>query len=195
MSLSQVCIIVGVLWLAAAAILITHFLRKPKRRIVVRLAGFTWTREDFCRGWLITGDTGSGKTRSGITPLLFQVFQNEPTWGGLCIDDKGIFWETLSQMAKHFGRENDLILRNQSSERIDVVADGTSAQTPRLEQRRAATCHRVEHSVLWFGVVAQSIADKLWRALRRIRVQRVSTAAGVMIVKIEIGHKLQLLIP
>jgi hypothetical protein len=41
---------------------IAHFLGKPKRRIVVRLAAFAWTREDFCRGWLITGDTGSGKT-------------------------------------------------------------------------------------------------------------------------------------
>ncbi len=81
-----------------------------KGRVVARLAGFTWTREDFCRGWLITGDTGSGKTRSGITPLLYQVFTNEPTWGGLCIDDKGLYWETLSAMAKHFGREDDLIL-------------------------------------------------------------------------------------
>ena len=59
---------------------------------------------------LITGDTGSGKTRSGITPLLHQVFTNELTWGGLCIDDKGLYWETLSAMAKHFGRGNDLIL-------------------------------------------------------------------------------------
>jgi hypothetical protein len=40
------------------------------------------------------------KTRSGITPLLFKSFQNEPTWGGLCIDDKGLYWETLSAMAK-----------------------------------------------------------------------------------------------
>ena len=55
-------------------------------------------------------DTGSGKTRSGITPLLYQVFQNEPRWGGLCIDDKGIYWETLSEMARHFNRQNDLIL-------------------------------------------------------------------------------------
>ena len=57
---------------------------------IVKLAGLLWTRADFCRGWLITGDTGSGKTRSGITPLLYQVFQNEPGWGGLCIDDKGL---------------------------------------------------------------------------------------------------------
>jgi type IV secretory pathway TraG/TraD family ATPase VirD4 len=110
MSTTTVLIIVGSLWLAAAVILIAHWLRAPKNRVVLRLAGFKWTRGDFCRGWLITGDTGSGKTRSGITPLLFQIFQNEPTWGGLCIDDKGLYWETLSQMAKHFGREDDLIL-------------------------------------------------------------------------------------
>ncbi|MEI9898138.1 MAG: hypothetical protein WDN28_30855 [Chthoniobacter sp.] len=78
--------------------------------VVVKLAGLKWTRADFCRGWLITGDTGSGKTRSGITPLLYQIFQNEPGWGGLCIDDKGLYWETLCEMARHFGREHDLIL-------------------------------------------------------------------------------------
>ena len=100
----------GILWLAAVAVLISHVARQRKYRAVVRLAGFKWTRTDFCRGWLITGDTGSGKTRSGITPLLFQVFRNEPTWGGLCIDDKGVYWETLSNMARHFGRKDDLIL-------------------------------------------------------------------------------------
>ena len=30
-----------------------------KSKFIVRLKGFAWTREDFCRGWLITGDTGS----------------------------------------------------------------------------------------------------------------------------------------
>jgi hypothetical protein len=83
---------------------------KKSQKVIVRLNGLSWTQEDFCRGWLITGDTGSGKTRSGINQLLFQVFQNEQRWGGLCIDDKGIYWETLVQMAKHFNRERDLIL-------------------------------------------------------------------------------------
>jgi type IV secretory pathway TraG/TraD family ATPase VirD4 len=99
----------GLLWMLATVSLVSY-LRSRTGPTVVRLAGFKWRRSDFCRGWLITGDTGSGKTRSGITPLLFQVFQNEPTWGGLCIDDKGIYWETLSGMARHFGREDDLIL-------------------------------------------------------------------------------------
>jgi type IV secretory pathway TraG/TraD family ATPase VirD4 len=102
--------VIVTLCIVTAALLIIHRSRRSTKRVVVRLAGFTWTRDDFCRGWLITGDTGSGKTRSGITPLLFQVFTNEPNWGGLCIDDKGIYWETLSEMAKHFGREHDLIL-------------------------------------------------------------------------------------
>ncbi len=102
--------IAAALWLAAFAILFSAKSPRGTNRTVVKLAGFKWTRADFCRGWLITGDTGSGKTRSGITPLLFQVFQSEPTWGGLCIDDKGVYWETLSEMARHFGREDDLIL-------------------------------------------------------------------------------------
>src|SRR4030095_5019353 len=92
------------------ALLMALWPNQSRKRIVARLGGFQWTREDFCRVWLITGDTGSGKTRSGITPLLFQIFKYEPGWGGLCIDDKGLYWETLSEMARHFGREKDLIL-------------------------------------------------------------------------------------
>ena len=61
MSVPLLSVIVGVLWLAAVAVLIAHFLRKPKRRTVPRFAGFTWTREDFCRGWLITGETGQAR--------------------------------------------------------------------------------------------------------------------------------------
>lgn len=98
------------LFTVLAAVVFIMFSRRHHKPTVVALGGLRWNRADFCRGWLITGDTGSGKTRSGITPLLHQVFQNEPTWGGLCIDDKGLYWETLSRMAKHFGREQDLIL-------------------------------------------------------------------------------------
>ncbi len=62
-------------WLLAFIILIVMPPRLRKR-VVARLGGFVWTREDFCRDLLITGDTGSGKTRSGITPLLYQLFTN-----------------------------------------------------------------------------------------------------------------------
>jgi len=85
------------------------FLPRNRKGCVARLGGLTWKRTQFCRGWLITGDTGSGKTSSGINQLAHQVFKNEPTWGGLCIDEKGVYWETLAGMAKHYGREHDLI--------------------------------------------------------------------------------------
>jgi len=85
------------------------FSPRNRKGYVAKLGGLTWKRTQFCRGWLITGDTGSGKTSSGINQLAHQVFKNEPTWGGLCIDEKGVYWETLTAMAKHYGREGDLI--------------------------------------------------------------------------------------
>jgi hypothetical protein len=97
---------------------------------VARLGGLTWKRNQFTRGWLITGDTGSGKTSSGINQLAHQVFQNEKKWGGLCIDEKGVYWETLSAMARHYERENDLIhlqihddLNEQPLHRFNLTGD------------------------------------------------------------------------
>ena len=60
--------------------------RKPKP--ILRLGGFAWNLNDFCRGWLITGETGSGKTQAVINTMLWQVTMNCPNWGGICIDDK-----------------------------------------------------------------------------------------------------------
>jgi hypothetical protein len=82
---------------------------RPRTHISASLAGFQWDRNDFCRGWLVTGDTGAGKTFA-INALLHSVFQNEPDWGGLCCDEKGIYHETLVRMAKRYGREQDLLL-------------------------------------------------------------------------------------
>jgi hypothetical protein len=96
-------------------------LASPRKNHVAKLGGLRWKRNQFCRGWLITGDTGSGKTSSGINQLVHQVFQNEPTWGGLCIDEKGVYWETLSAMARHYGRECALI-------RLQIRADDTDTQ-------------------------------------------------------------------
>ena len=59
--------------------------RAPQSRVILRLGGFAWTVEDFCRGWLITGETGSGKTLGGINTMLWQVSQNAPHWAP-CLD-------------------------------------------------------------------------------------------------------------
>ena len=104
-------------------ILAICLLLKPRRKPhVAKLGGLIWRRNQFCRGWLITGDTGSGKTSSGINQLAHQVFQNEPTWGGLCVDEKGVYWETLAAMARHYHREHDLI-------HLQIIPAGTDSQT------------------------------------------------------------------
>ena len=112
-------LIAGGILLALIAAWLLFDPRNRKAR-VARLGGLTWKRNQFCRGWLITGDTGSGKTSSGINQLAHQVFQNEPKWGGLCIDEKGVYWETLAAMARHYCREHDLI-------HLQIRADDTDA--------------------------------------------------------------------
>jgi len=77
---------------------------------VLKLGGFSWKLEDFCRGWLITGQIGTGKTSAAINTMLGQLSRNCPSWGGVCVDDKGLYWETLTPMLRHLGREKDLIL-------------------------------------------------------------------------------------
>lgn len=103
------------LWLITAATLLLgaafrlclHYW--PPRPLVAQLGGLRYARSQFCRGWLITGDTGSGKTSSGINQLAHQVFRNEPTFGGLLIDEKGSYVPSFCSLASHYHREGDLL--------------------------------------------------------------------------------------
>ncbi len=97
-------------------------LTHPRRtsQVILRLGGFGWTMEDFCRGWLITGETGSGKTLGGINTMLWQVSKNCPRWGGVCVDDKGLYAHTLTAMLDRVGRRSDLLV-------LEVRPDGASA--------------------------------------------------------------------
>ena len=84
--------VLALLWLAARG----HW----RGGVVARLKGFTWDRQTFCQHFLITGATGSGKTLSGILPLLFQLFKHQPRFGGLCVDMKGVLHEAGVEMAR-----------------------------------------------------------------------------------------------
>ncbi|MDE3084381.1 MAG: hypothetical protein KGJ37_04060, partial [Verrucomicrobiota bacterium] len=101
--------------------------RRSRAAVVLRLGGFSWDVFNFCRGWLITGETGSGKTLAAINTMLWQVSKNCPNWGGICIDDKGLYWETLSEMMRHLGRSKDLILLKVRPE--DAPADWSPPNT------------------------------------------------------------------
>lgn len=94
--------------------------RRQRSPVILRLAGFSWTIEDFCRGWLITGETGSGKTLGGINTMLWQVCRNCPNWGGVCVDDKGLYAHTLATMLDRVGRADNLIV-------LEVRPDGAAA--------------------------------------------------------------------
>jgi hypothetical protein len=97
--------------LLGLAVLGSHFLREFLRdEIVIRLGGFEWDRQCACQHFLITGATGAGKTLSGVLPILMQFFRNQPRFGGLCIDVKGVLHEQVIAIARHHGRSNDVLV-------------------------------------------------------------------------------------
>jgi len=88
-----------------------------ENKIVCKLKGYGWDANDFSRGWLITGKTGSGKTAGAIMHLMRQVFlrcsgkyEGLPKWGGVAVDQKGDFWEIVEGFSSEFKRTNDLIM-------------------------------------------------------------------------------------
>ena len=148
--------------------------RRPKP--VLRLGGFEWDLHAFCRGWLITGQTGSGKTLAAINRMLWDVSTNCPTWGGVCVDDKGVYWETLSAMLRNLGREDDLILLQvrpegaasdwQPAHRFNVLENPYlpySAKAKMICDVAAAVGQRTEQS--FFKMHAQVQMEFAFRAL------------------------------
>jgi hypothetical protein len=144
---------------------------------ILRIGRLEWNMDDFCRGWLITGRPGTGKTSAALNSMLWQVSKNCPTWGGLCVDDKGLYWETLSSMFRHLGREDDLILLQVRPE--NAGADWKPAHTfnfldnPRLSDsaKAAMVCdvasslgQRSEQS--FFKMQAQIQMEFAFKALR-----------------------------
>jgi type IV secretory pathway TraG/TraD family ATPase VirD4 len=121
--------------------------RKTPKPPILKLGNLAWSEEDFCRGWLVTGETGSGKTLGGINRMLWEVSKNCPTWGGICIDDKGLYWETLSKMFAQLGRQDDLIL-------LQVRPEAAPA-----DWRPQHTFNYLDYSRLPFSSKAKDICD------------------------------------
>lgn len=71
------------------------------------LGDLRWTRNDFCRGWYISGATGSGKTEA-IKLIMHQLCRAEKDWGGLFIDEKAFFVDEVIPILAHHGRADDV---------------------------------------------------------------------------------------
>jgi len=79
------------------------------RKVVVRYGGLSWDRNELCRHFLITGDTGVGKTSSGFAPLLIQITKSIPNWGGLVLGVKGDEHEFARELCEGQGRGGDFV--------------------------------------------------------------------------------------
>ncbi len=84
--------------------------RSELTRVVLRLWGLEWTRDEVCTHFFITGATGTGKTARAVMPILHGLRETLPNTGILAIDSKGALWKPLSEMARALGQEKDLRL-------------------------------------------------------------------------------------
>ncbi len=75
---------------------------------VLKMGGVIWKEADFCRGWEIDGRTGSGKTASGVVPIIHALKQNRPNVGIMALDTKGDLSEPLEAIARELKCDRDL---------------------------------------------------------------------------------------
>jgi hypothetical protein len=77
---------------------------------VRRYGPWKWDIEEFCTHWFITGDTGAGKTGSGLNKLLISLREHYRNWGALILDPKGVYWRSVQTMMERAGRLDDLVV-------------------------------------------------------------------------------------
>ncbi len=80
------------------------------RKAVLRLWSLTWTRDEACCHFFVTGATGTGKTARAVVPIVHGLRATLPSTGILAVDSKGALWKPLAAMAKSLGQEESLRL-------------------------------------------------------------------------------------
>jgi len=80
---------------------------RPDDPVALAIEQLRWSRNDFCRGWYISGATGSGKTEA-LKLLMHQLCRSESDWGGLFIDEKSFFADEVLPILETYSRSNDV---------------------------------------------------------------------------------------
>ena len=78
--------------------------------IICSIAGKRWILDSFCRGWLVLGETGTGKTSSGIRYILHELFKKAGPFGMLVLDAKGNMYQDVEEIATHYDANDRLCL-------------------------------------------------------------------------------------
>lgn len=94
-------------WVAFTALV--NWCETPQRS-VLRLWGLSWTRDEACCHFFITGATGTGKTARAVVPIIHGLRSTLPETGILAVDSKGALWKPLAAMARNLGQEGSLRL-------------------------------------------------------------------------------------
>lgn len=81
-----------------------------QRKIVLRLWGLTWTKDEAACHFFITGATGTGKTSRAVVPIIHGLKRAMPSTGIMAIDSKGALWKPIAEIARSLEREDDLRL-------------------------------------------------------------------------------------
>jgi len=79
-------------------------------RVVLKLWGLEWTRDEACCHFFVTGATGTGKTARAVVPIVHGLRTTLPETGILAVDSKGALWQPLAAMARALGQEESLRL-------------------------------------------------------------------------------------
>ena len=94
---------------AGGFVVLSIWTKARPANVVLELGGIQWNEEDFCRGWEIDGRTGSGKTASGVVPIIYQLKKNRPDVGILALDTKGDLSEPLTRIAEALDCRENLV--------------------------------------------------------------------------------------
>lgn len=98
---------VAIPWLVpvAFAVYASGIFKEPGR-VICRIGGIGLTYDSFCKGILVTGDVGSGKS-CALQGIFHSLYQNCPEWGGMVVDEKGSQHEDIAEIDSHYAARPD----------------------------------------------------------------------------------------